>query len=219
MMNLMHNNKLIFFGVLAVLALGWQTPFITPLKLLIVFFHELSHAIATWLTGGKVLEFVVSARQSGHVQSLGGSRFIILSSGYLGSLAFGILFYWFSKRTRILNLLLLPLALLILLIAFLFSASLYTSLFSLGLASCLVLLIIYGTASIKRIVAIIFSAASIIYVPLDILFDTVIFNYQRSDASMLADEFGGFTWLWGMIWIFISLYVIYSVFFTKSKQR
>ena len=30
----------------------WQTPVVVPLKILIVFLHELSHAIAAWLRGG-----------------------------------------------------------------------------------------------------------------------------------------------------------------------
>ena len=68
----------------------WQTPVVVPLKILIVFFHEASHAIATILTGGKVLSLSISANQGGEVWSQGGNRFITLTAGYLGSLLIGI---------------------------------------------------------------------------------------------------------------------------------
>lgn len=65
----------------------WQTPVIVPLKILVVFLHELFLAIAIWATGGEVLELSISARQGGHVIGHGGNSFIILSAEYLGALA------------------------------------------------------------------------------------------------------------------------------------
>jgi hypothetical protein len=49
----------------------WNTGLVYPLRLLIVFLHELSHAAATILTGGSVLEFNIATDESGHVISLG----------------------------------------------------------------------------------------------------------------------------------------------------
>ena len=49
---------------------------------------------------------------------------------------------------------------------------------------------------------------SMIYVPIDIYSDTIIRSYLRSDARMLAEEFGGATLLWGGLWMAISLVVI-----------
>ena len=67
----------------------WQTPVVVPLKILIVFLHELSHAIAAWLTGGSVEQISLSSDQGGFAITRGGSRFAILSAGYLGSLLLG----------------------------------------------------------------------------------------------------------------------------------
>lgn len=43
----------------------WQMPAVVPLKILIVFFHEASHAIATFMTGGEVVSLSVSPNQGG----------------------------------------------------------------------------------------------------------------------------------------------------------
>ena len=50
--------------------------------------------------------------------------------------------------------------------------------------------------------------SSLIYVPYDIFDDTIARAGQRSDAYMLAAEFGGPTVLWGGLWLVISLGVI-----------
>ena len=78
----------------------WQTPVVVPLKILIVFFHEVSHAIATFLTGGEVISLSISANQGGVVWSRGGNRFITLTAGYLGSLMIGIGLLIAATRTK-----------------------------------------------------------------------------------------------------------------------
>jgi hypothetical protein len=47
-----------------------------------------------------------------------------------------------------------------------------------------------------------------IYAPLDIYSDTISRSDLRSDARMLAEEFGGPTALWGGMWLIVSLGVI-----------
>ena len=49
---------------------------------------------------------------------------------------------------------------------------------------------------------------SMIYVPLDILSDTIFRSELRSDARMLAEEFGGATVMWGGVWLVLSLVAI-----------
>ena len=53
------------FAILAVVFALWATPVVLPLKLLVVFFHELSHALVAILTGGRVESFSVDFRQGG----------------------------------------------------------------------------------------------------------------------------------------------------------
>ena len=47
----------------------WPTPFLAPLKTLVVFFHEASHALTAVATGGVVIEMEIDQNQGGHVRS------------------------------------------------------------------------------------------------------------------------------------------------------
>ena len=46
-------QMLLLGGLLLLVFLLWHTPIILPLKILTVFFHEASHALATVFTGGR----------------------------------------------------------------------------------------------------------------------------------------------------------------------
>lgn len=88
------------FAITLVVFVFWGSQLVLPLKILIVFLHELSHALAIILTGGSVESLTVSPQQGGMVVGRGGSRFISLSAGYLGSLAFGLGLLLAALKTR-----------------------------------------------------------------------------------------------------------------------
>ena len=77
----------------------WPTPFLAPLKTLVVFFHEASHALTAVATGGVVIEMEVDQNQGGHVRSMGDIRLLTLSAGYLGSLLWGALIFLVTVYT------------------------------------------------------------------------------------------------------------------------
>lgn len=68
----------------------WWTPAIAPVRLFVVFLHELSHGLAAYLTGGKLVSFYLVAQEGALALTAGGSRFVILNAGYLGSLLHSI---------------------------------------------------------------------------------------------------------------------------------
>ncbi|MDQ7089636.1 MAG: M50 family metallopeptidase [Methylococcales bacterium] len=187
----------------------WEHPVLYPLKLLVVFFHESSHALATVLTGGQVKEFVINYEQGGHVVSLGGNRFIILSSGYLGSLLWGVIIYVASVQILYDKVLMGCLGVSIILITVLLSSSKFSWLF--GLTSGIGMLVIarFLANSYNDFLLRLLGLTSMIYVPLDIYSDTIFRAHLESDAYMLAQHTGGSTVLWGSLWIAISLIVIY----------
>ncbi|PSS30587.1 Hybrid signal transduction histidine kinase [Actinidia chinensis var. chinensis] len=84
---------LVTIGVftLAILTL-WRTFLLTPFKLITVFLHEASHAIACLLTCGQVEGIQVHANEGGVTQTRGGVYWIILPAGYLGSSFWGMVF-------------------------------------------------------------------------------------------------------------------------------
>lgn len=198
-----HYRTILSCLLVMVLYLAWQTIWVLPLKVLVVYFHEFSHALMTWLTGGSVVSFVVAPDQSGHVISLGGNRFLILSAGYLGSILCGALLYRFS---HINNLLWLMVAVM-LFVGLFFFGSWFTLLFSvvsaLGLGLCRYYLPIIWQATVLQLIGL----ASLCYVPYDVFQDTIVHASLKSDAAMMAQEFFGFTWFWGGLWTLCSLVV------------
>lgn len=78
-------------GVYTVVILAlWRTFFLTPFKLITVFLHEASHAIACKLTCGQVEGMQVHANEGGVTTTRGGIYWIILPAGYLGSSFWGM---------------------------------------------------------------------------------------------------------------------------------
>ncbi|KAK1577021.1 hypothetical protein Q3G72_018505 [Acer saccharum] len=84
-------NFMITIGVftVAILAL-WRTFLLTPFKLITVFLHEASHAIACKLTCGDVVGMQVHGNEGGVTQTRGGIYWLILPAGYLGSSFWGM---------------------------------------------------------------------------------------------------------------------------------
>ena len=92
-----HWQLIVITGLVFLL---WKTPVVLPLKILVVFMHELSHGLAAILTGGAVERISLSVQQGGHAVTRGGNSFAILSAGYLGSLLIGMAFLMIALRTR-----------------------------------------------------------------------------------------------------------------------
>ncbi|WVZ08313.1 hypothetical protein V8G54_021659 [Vigna mungo] len=88
-----HDQK-VFIGCVVGFTVGilvlWRTILLTPFKLITVFLHEASHAIACWLTCGKVEGIQVHANEGGVTQTRGGIYWVILPAGYLGSSFWGM---------------------------------------------------------------------------------------------------------------------------------
>ncbi|MEM8537465.1 MAG: M50 family metallopeptidase [Pseudomonadota bacterium] len=186
----------------------WQTPGLAPLKILIVFFHEAAHAIATVLTGGRVISLSVSPDEGGVVWSMGGSRFVILTAGYLGSLLIGVTLLVFATRTRADRAVMGLLGITMLVIAALYIRDLFALGFTVGTGLAMLAIARLFGHRVNDLILRLIGLTSIIYVPYDIFSDTIARSALRSDARMLAEEFGGTTVMWGGLWLIISLCVI-----------
>jgi len=192
----------------AVIAALWQTPVVAPLKILIVFLHELGHVIATVLTGGEVLSLTIDPYQGGRVTSRGGSRFIALSAGYLGSLLIGLALFVFAIRTKADKTIVVLLGLILLWATAAYIRDWFALGFGLASTGFLLASAWFLRREINDLILRVIGLASMIYVPLDIFSDTIARSHLRSDARMLADEFAGPTLFWGGLWLIISVVVI-----------
>lgn len=186
----------------------WQTPVIIPLKILIVFLHELAHALMTLLTGGQVISLSVSPQQGGLVISAGGNRFLTLTAGYLGSLLIGITLLVVALRTKADRAVMALFGVIMLLVAAFYIRDLFALAFTLASGVGLLAIARFLSQEFNDLVLRVIGLTSMIYVPYDIFSDTIARSAQRSDARMLAEEFGGTTLIWGGLWLVISLLVI-----------
>ncbi|MDK1024677.1 MAG: M50 family metallopeptidase [Gammaproteobacteria bacterium] len=199
---------LIIAGLMAAIFLLWNYPVLYPLKLLVVFFHESSHALMTVATGGSVETLVIDPMQGGHVISVGGDRFLTLSAGYLGSLVWGVVIYLIAVRTRLDKAMMILLGVIVIAIAVFFIREMFALAFA-GVTG--VILILMGwklPMEVNDLVLRVIGMTNMIYVPYDIYSDTIARSELASDAFMLAEEFGGATWLWGGVWLVVSLVLV-----------
>lgn len=186
----------------------WQTPVVLPLKLLVVFFHELSHGLAALSTGGQIESLTLTADQGGLAVTRGGSAIAILSAGYLGSLLIGLLIFAVALRSKADRVALALLGGVILLVAVLYVREPFALAFALAAGA----LMLAGARWLPTVAADLIlrfiGLASMIYAPYDILSDTILRAHLHSDARLLAEEVGGATLLWGGLWLILSLAVI-----------
>jgi len=184
----------------------WNTQIVYPVRMLVVFFHELCHVLAAVVTGGSGLEINLDPREGGLAQTMGGSRFLILSAGYLGSLVVGGVILVLASRTnrdrqisQILGVLLVGVGL-----------WLVRPVGSFGFVYCLLTgAALFGIGrflggTVNDLLAKFIGLTSCLYVILDIKSD-IIDRAVQSDATMLADYTGIPRLVWGGLWILIAL--------------
>ncbi len=198
----------LLLGIATLLAFTWNFAIWTPLKILVVFFHEGSHALAAILTGGSVLRMEIIPNQGGSVLSQGGNAFAIVTAGYLGSLVIGALLLVLASHSRadrwIMGLLALSMALL----SVFFVRNLYGLSFGFGGAIAGLVSAYYFSDRINDFLLRLIGLTSMIYVPLDIFSDTLARPHLHSDARILAELVGGTTQMWGFMWLMLSVPII-----------
>lgn len=92
------------FGAFLVAVLLWQlqgaTVLTYPLRLFVTMVHEMAHGLAALATGGSFLRFEVTRYGAGMAYTSGGSRFLIIQAGYLGTALFGAVLLILANRVR-----------------------------------------------------------------------------------------------------------------------
>lgn len=200
-----HWHLLVLTAVVFVI---WSTPIAFPIRMLVVFLHELAHALAAILTGGSVLELTLSPLEGGSATTLGGNFFIIASAGYLGSLLFGIVFLVLALRTDLDRWVLGALGMTLLVLSLWYFRSAFA--FGFGTITALVMLSAarWGGLILCDLMLRLIGLTSMVYVPYDIVSDTILRASARSDARNIAESFGGTTLFWGVLWLILSLITI-----------
>ncbi|WP_342713613.1 M50 family metallopeptidase [Litoreibacter janthinus] len=195
-------------ALVAVIFALWSTPVMVPLKIVVVLLHELSHGLAALLTGGSIEQITISPEQGGLALTRGGSRFLTLTAGYLGSLVLGMALLFAALRSTADRAVVALLGLGLLVVSALYLRDLFALVFCVGLAAALLAVARWLDHRANDLVLRVIGLTSMIYVPFDIFSDTIARSHLQSDAWMMANEFGGATVLWGGLWLVLSVLAI-----------
>lgn len=184
----------------------WPTIFIYPLKIFVVFLHELSHALAAAATGGQIASINLDPREGGATWVRGGNRFITLSAGYLGSLLWGLLLLAIARsRPRAARTVVQALGVLMILVTIGYVRGwfgmVFGMLFGIALFAAGRRLRPQAAAAVLSVLGV----TSAVYALLDIRSDILLQPGAPSDAAMLAQLTGIPAILWGLLWGAIAL--------------
>ncbi|OGU77522.1 MAG: hypothetical protein A2499_02890 [Stygiobacter sp. RIFOXYC12_FULL_38_8] len=196
----------------------WNTVLVFPIKLFVVFLHEASHAITILITGGTISEISLGFDLGGKITAESGNDILIASSGYLGSLFFGLLIYLVAEMQKPRRYIYLSLALLFLIIIFISTPTLefiLIGLFTIGL------LVVFGFFVRIRLVKIIVKAISLvsaIYVLIDVKEDMLSQEFA-SDAQIMAGLIGIDQLTVSLIWLVVSVVLIGIILKLSYKSK
>jgi hypothetical protein len=193
-------------GLMVVVWFLWNSWVIFPLKILVVFFHELSHGLTALATGGRIVEIRLAANEGGLCITAGGSRFLTLNAGYLGSLVWGGVILLLAARTKSGRGISICLGVLVLVVCaiwirpvlgfgFVFAAVAGLALIAAG---------VWLTAGVNGLLNKTIGLTSCLYAVMDIKSDILSRPGAQSDATMLAAATGVPAFLWGILWIVIA---------------
>ncbi len=209
-------TMMVLFATLVVVILG-QFPFgetlIYPIRLFVTFVHEMSHVLATVLTGGTVHSFEVSPDTSGAVTSSGGVGFIISSAGYVGTAILGTLCVHFLRTGSYGRIVLSTFTVLMLCSVLLAFGNLFTLAWSLIILGGFVLVLLKFPRSAADYVA--------TFVSVQLMFNafhdmkTLVFlstTNTHTDAMNMQAATGVPAIVWALAWMSMALYFAWRTF-------
>lgn len=201
-------------GLTALIYALWGTNIIWPLRILVVLFHEMSHAAAALLTGGGVESISFGTNEGGIAWTRGGNRFLVSTAGYLGSLIIGAGLFVAAISMRADRSIAAGLGTLLILTSVIYIRDLFPFAFAVGLGLLMIGVAWKLPAQISDLILRVFGLVSMLYIPWDILVDTVLpstFQGQHlNDAQRIAAQTGLSEGIVGVIWFAIAIGVIFA---------
>ncbi len=205
--------------VVAVLALiFWDTVVVYPLKILVVLFHELSHGVAALVSGGSIESIEISVEQGGVCYTRGGSYFLILNAGYLGSLVMGAAFLVIGARTRHDRLVVGALGLVLLAVTLVYMRSRFGLIYGLSAGILLLLIAAKLPNGVSDIILSVIGVVSCLYAVWDIGSDVLFRHIPGSDAYRLAEITGIPSMIWGVLWLVLAALTTIGALRAASKR-
>lgn len=205
---------LIFIGI----ALLWNTVVMYPLKIFVVFMHEVSHGLAAIATGGKIVSIEIDQNEGGLARTVGGSDFWTISAGYLGSLLWGGVILLLAARTRFSKAVSVLVGIGMVAITIGFGSDVFTYLFGIGFGVALILFGMFLPVIVNEWILKIIGVSSCLYAVLDIKSDVLDRPELKSDAYQLSKITPPSTEMWGIIWIVIAIGLTFWFLYIAGKS-
>ncbi len=206
------------FLIFIVITLLWNTLAMYPLKIFVVFMHEVSHGLTAIATGGSIVEIEINPQQGGHAVTKGGSRFWTLSAGYLGSLLWGGVILLLAARTHLDKGVSVLIGIGMVVITIAFGSDRFTYLFGIGFGVTLIAIGMFLPEVVNDWILRVIGMTSCLYAILDIKSDVLDRSNLRSDARMLAEETKFLTTeIWGLLWIVIAIVLTVWFLYLSGK--
>lgn len=205
-------SQLALLGLALLLSIFfWDSLLLYPVKLFVVLLHEASHAAAALLTGGRVVEIQIDERIGGHAITQGGWSFVIVSSGYLGSMLLGGAVLLLGLRRRLAPILATGIGVLVLLVTVLLVRNGFGFIFGLVFGAGLLAAARWLPAARLGFVLQYLGGASCLYALVDVKEDLLTLEPRLTDAAILAEMTGIPAIVWGVLWSVAALVVFLLV--------
>ncbi len=186
----------------------WSSFLVYPFKIFVVFLHEVSHGLAALATGGSVRALGLTFEEGGVCVTEGGSRFLILNAGYLGSLFWGALLLVLALRTPRSREILGGIGAFTLLVTLLYVRSAFGLAYGLLTGAGLLLIAARLPRAASEVLLAAIAVVSCLYALVDVGSDLFVRSAPGSDASALA----GLTHLpvlvWELLWVAVSAAIL-----------
>ncbi|MBR4329549.1 MAG: M50 family metallopeptidase [Candidatus Riflebacteria bacterium] len=227
----MNENKQSFAGLGIPLALSiialffWNSVLILPIKLMTVFFHELSHGLAAIITGGKIIGIELNINQGGVCYHQGGWFLVVASAGYLGSLLWGSTIFLASLKNNISSIITKTIAVILIITTGLWIRNIQAIAITVTTAVAL----FYISANLEEKYCSMFlkfvSLVSCFYVVFDIKDDLLDRTIPISDAYQISKRIfpsimvPAGSYLIGLLWLGIAIFVLWKIFKYALKHQ
>jgi len=182
----------------------WDTPVVYPLKVFVVFLHEISHGLAAVATGGSIERIELSANGGGVCWTRGGSRFWTASAGYLGSMLWGALLLVAGARTRFDRPLVGLVGVFVIGVTLLYVRTGFGLAYGAGAGALLLGAAAALPAGVSDTLLRVIGTVSCLYAPWDIASDVLLRDVPGSDAHTIAGITGIPAVVWGAIWFVLA---------------
>ncbi len=192
--------------------LAWETVFVYPFKVLAVLIHEISHGFAAALTGGAIrgIEFYKSL--GGSCITSGGNKAVIASAGYLGSLLGGSAFFFTAYDKTKSSIFCTSVSVILLLITASFIQNTFAIIFTLSVCAVLFISPRYFNSTVHIYLMKITGLITAFYVVYDIKTDLLSKSGEMTDAVLLSGQTGISAFIIALIWLVLSIVVIFLMF-------